>query len=214
MSLSRSAKTAVRQAEAEGLTLLPSEGNRTGYKGVVFDTRAVTFNGSSKSKPYKAGVMRGGKNVYLGRFATAEEAALHVARASPAQVAPAAVPDLYLNVAFNSSRKTRPYQAMMWRGGKEVTLGYFATAEEAALVARAKSTAQAAPPQSPATSSRKRNAKPDMPTGAHVKQQAPPVTETGAKRKIENRFEDLLRCKRFMSAKQYAAKHAELMKEI
>ena len=79
---------ALRQAEAEGLTLLKSEASSTGYKGVSF------FSANSKlympsCKPYYAHVKRGRKQMHLGVFATAEEAALHVARDSVAQaVAP------------------------------------------------------------------------------------------------------------------------------
>ena len=85
MSLSRSAGEALRQAEAEGLTMLRNvEGGRysnsTGFKGVAFDR-------NKKSKPFQAQVHRGGKQLTLGYFATAEEAALHVARASAAQAA-------------------------------------------------------------------------------------------------------------------------------
>ena len=59
------------QAEAEGLTLLKAD-NNTGYYGVRHHP--------GKPKPYKAEVSRGGKLVYLGYFATAEEAALCIAR--------------------------------------------------------------------------------------------------------------------------------------
>ena len=154
------AEEALRQAEAEGLTLVRSERSSSGYKGVGFDRNC-------KTKAYKARV--------------AEE---------------------------------------VWRGSKTVYLGYYATAEEAALVlARNAAPQETAPPQPPATSSRKRKVKseeqpPEMPTGARVKQEAPPVAAAGAKRKLEERFEELLRCKRFMTDEQYAAKHAELMKEI
>ena len=60
----------------------------------------VCFNGAGcKSKPYMAQVTRGGK-AYLGSFATAEEAALHVARASaPRAAAP--------QPAATSSRKRK-----------------------------------------------------------------------------------------------------------
>ena len=75
------AEEALRQAEAEGLTLRRSESSSsTGYKG-------VSFNSSSKSSPYQARVQRGGKKVTIGYFATAEEAALVVARDSEAQAA-------------------------------------------------------------------------------------------------------------------------------
>ena len=46
-----------RHAEAEGLTLQPSD-NKTGFKGVSFI--------SGRSKPYQAVVRRGGKRVSLG----------------------------------------------------------------------------------------------------------------------------------------------------
>ena len=82
------AEEAVQQAETEGLTLLRSESSSTGYKWVSFR--------SGKSRPYQAQVQRGGQTVYLGRFATAEEAALCNARHSAAQAAapqpPAASP--------------------------------------------------------------------------------------------------------------------------
>ena len=46
--------------------------NQTGYLGVYVNT-------SNKVKPFEARVGRDGKRVYLGHFATAEEAALEVA---------------------------------------------------------------------------------------------------------------------------------------
>ena len=66
-SLMRSA-----QARAERLTLLVAD-STTGYFGV-----SLCFSGTPK--PYQARVWRGGKRVYLGTFATAQEAALCVAR--------------------------------------------------------------------------------------------------------------------------------------
>ena len=70
-----------QQAEAEGLTLLKAD-NKTGYFGVILDQRA-------KSKPFKAQVGRGGERVSLGTFATAEEAALCIARSPEGQAAAA-----------------------------------------------------------------------------------------------------------------------------
>jgi len=154
------AEEALRQAEAEGLTLLKSESSNTGYKGVGF------IRGGGRSKPYRAEVWRGGKYANLGSFATAEEAALAYActpegRAAVAAAAAAlsAPPPLtaeealrqaeaegltllksassstdYKGVGFKSRPKATPYQAQVWRGGKHATLGSFATAEEAALV--------------------------------------------------------------------------------
>jgi len=66
------AEAAEAQAEAEGLTLQRSE-NQTGYVGVYVNT-------SNKVKPFEARVRRGGQRVFIGHFATAEEAALEVAR--------------------------------------------------------------------------------------------------------------------------------------
>ena len=199
------AEEALRQAEAEGLTLLRSESNSTGYSGVSFNT--------TTTRPYQAKVRRGGKTVSLGHYATAEEAALCYARTPEAQAAvaaaasPPAPPPMtaeealrqaeaegltllrsessstgHKGVTFNSSLKSKPYKADVYRGGKNVHLGRLATAEEAALhVARA-SAAQPAASQPPAASSRKRKVKseeqpPDMPAGARVKleEQPPPM---------------------------------------
>ena len=52
----------------------------TGYPGVILDQ-------TSRSKPYQAHAWRGGKMLHLGSFATAEEAALCVARSSEGQAA-------------------------------------------------------------------------------------------------------------------------------
>ena len=74
---------AVRQAQEEGLPLLKAFANRgstTGYFGVHIDVR-------SQIRPYAAQVWRGGKPQTLNRFATAEEAALCVARTPEGQAA-------------------------------------------------------------------------------------------------------------------------------
>ena len=68
------------QAEAEGLTLLKAD-NNTGYFGVQHKP--------GRAKPYEAQVRRGGKVVSLGSFATAEEAALCVARSPEGRAAAA-----------------------------------------------------------------------------------------------------------------------------
>ena len=68
-----------QQAQAEKLTLRVAE-NKTGYFGVSLDL-------GCHSKPYEARVRRGGNQVYLGSFATAEEAALCVARSPEGQAA-------------------------------------------------------------------------------------------------------------------------------
>ena len=68
-------------AEAEGLTLLKADNNKTGYYGVTHQP--------GKPKPYKAEVSRGGNKVHLGSFATAEEAALCIARSPEGRAAAA-----------------------------------------------------------------------------------------------------------------------------
>ena len=70
------------QAEAEGLTLLKAD-NKAGYYG-------VHLHYPGQPKPYEAQVWRGGKTVHLGSFATAEEAALCVARSPEGRAAAAA----------------------------------------------------------------------------------------------------------------------------
>ena len=76
---SLTSEQAKQQAQAEGLTLRVAK-SKTGYYGVPFDKRA-------KTKPYPAQVWRGGKQVTLGTFATAEEAALCIARSPEGQAA-------------------------------------------------------------------------------------------------------------------------------
>ena len=134
--------------EEQRLTLRVSE-NKTGYFGVS--------HLPGRFKRYHARVKRGGKDVHLGSFVTAEEAALCVARSAEEQAAAGSPPPpltseearqqaqaegLTLHVAENKSGyfgvgyrpgKPKPYQLRVRRGGKEVHLGSFVTAEEAAL---------------------------------------------------------------------------------
>jgi hypothetical protein len=147
------ATEARQQAHAERLTLLVAE-NKSGYFGVYLDK-------PGKPNPYKARVWRDGKEVHLGCFATAEEAALCAARspegrAAAAERAAAPAPLTseearqqalaekltllvaenktgYLGVYLNNPGKPKPYTAQVTRGGKTAYLGVFATAEEAAL---------------------------------------------------------------------------------
>ena len=184
-------KEALRQAEAEGLTLVRSYSS-TGYRG-------VSFNSGSKRNPYLAKVYRGGKQVHLDQFATPEEAALCYARTPEGQAAAAApkVPQPltaeeavrqaeaegltllrsesnisgYKGVYFDRCLNIKPYQAVLRRGGKNVHLGYCATAEEAALCYARTPEAQATQP--PPTSSRKRKVEseeqpPDVPADVVV----------------------------------------------
>ena len=134
-------------------TLIAAE-NRTGYYGVY-------LNKPGQPKPYLVRVQRGGKEVCLGSYATAEEAALCVARSPDGQAIAAkraaALPPLtseearqqaqaekltllavdnksgYLGVHLSNPGQLKPYKAQVRRGGKMVHLGTVATAEEAAL---------------------------------------------------------------------------------
>ena len=147
-------EAARQQAQAEGLTLLVAN-SKTGYFGV--------YRHPGRPKPYEAQVKRGGKQMSLGTFATAEEAALCLARtpegqaaAEKAAVAPPPTPpltseaarqqaqaeELTLLVAENTTGffgvhhkpgRPKPFQAEVRCGGKKECLGSFATAEEAAL---------------------------------------------------------------------------------
>ena len=76
------ADEALAQAEAEGLALVRSSASQSGFLNVVVRREC-------KARPYEASVKRDGKSVHLGSFATAEEAALHVARTPEAQAAAA-----------------------------------------------------------------------------------------------------------------------------
>ena len=67
------AAEAVATAEAEGLTLQRSGNNQSGFRG------SQVYPGCPP-KPFEARVTRGGTQVSLGSFATAEEAALQYAR--------------------------------------------------------------------------------------------------------------------------------------
>ena len=74
------AEETVRQAEAEGLTLVRPDIASSGYQG-------VSLHSDIKSKPNLAQVKRGGKHAHLGYFVTPEEAALAFARSSAAHAA-------------------------------------------------------------------------------------------------------------------------------
>ena len=140
--------------DAEGLVLLPSrrEGAKTGYKGV--------YPSADTQRPYVAQLRREGRNVVLGKYATAAEAALAYARAiGPAEVSAAAaalpgrplsareveaaaraeglslkrsatVASGYAGVSIGSGERIRPYNVVV-RG--EIH-GCYESAEEAALV--------------------------------------------------------------------------------
>ena len=91
------AEEALAQAEAEGLTLARSD-NQSGF-------RHVSVHPEDKARPYTASVWRDGKNVHLGSFATAEEAALHVARTPEAQAAAALPPPMTAERRWQARRR-------------------------------------------------------------------------------------------------------------
>ena len=146
---------ALQQAQAEGLALRKAE-TKAGYAN-------VTMLSVTRAKPYQAQVTRSGTTVTLGTFATAEEAALCVARSPEGQRAAelacavvlprtqlareqalqqAQAEGILLRKADNksgysnvtvSSTRPKPYHAQVTRDGKNTVLGSFDTAEEAAL---------------------------------------------------------------------------------
>ena len=140
-----------QQAHAERLTLLKAN-NKTGFSGV--------YPNSARFKRFEARVKRDGKLVHLGRFVTAKEAALCVARSPEGQAAAARAATAapltseqarqqaqaekltllvaesttgYFGVCLANPGYPKPFQVQVKRGGKMVHLGCFATAEEAAL---------------------------------------------------------------------------------
>ena len=145
------AHAAVRQAEAEGLTLQPAD-NKAGYRGVYKEGCKATF---------RAKVRRAGKSMHLGSFSTAEEAALAYARTPEARgevatsnpapltaeeaVEQATAEGLNLEPSEDGASGYRGvtlkgfrYHARLMSDGRRARLGSFATAEEATLtVARA-----------------------------------------------------------------------------
>ena len=71
---------ALQQAQAEGITLRKADNrSASGYANVSVKP--------GRSKPFQAKVKRSGAMVHLGSFATAEQAALSVARSSEGQEA-------------------------------------------------------------------------------------------------------------------------------
>lgn len=73
-------KQALQQAQAEGIRLRVGN-NATGYFGVSLE--------ASKPLPFRAQLKWSGRKITLGRFATAEEAALCIARSPKGQAAAA-----------------------------------------------------------------------------------------------------------------------------
>ena len=146
---------ALEAAQAEELTLVTSLRNATGYRG-------VTYNPRCKARPYELSVTQNSKSVYVGSYATAEEAALDYARRlgpekSAAEAAPLMTADealaaaeaegltlrmsaksatRYEAVRHKPNAKTRPYEVQLQgaQQGSKRGLGMYATPEEAALV--------------------------------------------------------------------------------
>ena len=188
MGRSGAAAAAVRQAEAEGLTLQPSD-NAAGYRGVF----KQSCHGGAK--PFYTQVRRAGERVYLGRFATAEEAALAYARTPEAQaqaakpkpapltareaVAQAAAEGLTLEPSSNAagykgvSLYGSRYQARVTRASKDAHLGYFVTAEEAAL-AVARFNARTDPPAAAPAAAKRAAPPPPKPPPAKQPRHTPP----------------------------------------
>ena len=83
----RGAEEARRQAAAEGLELATSATSSTGFKGVSWQTGHC-----KRMSRFKAEIKGNGRREYLGSFASAEEAALAVARRDAAPRGPPPAP--------------------------------------------------------------------------------------------------------------------------
>ena len=127
-----------QQAQAEGLTLRVSE-TKTGFFG-------VSLNKPGNPKPYQAQVKRGGKAVSLGRFATAEEAALYVARSPEGQAAAAAAKRASSSEEGQGTGPTMPPGAILKEEG-------------------------AVPPMPPGTFVKEEEVAPPMPPGVFFKEE-------------------------------------------
>ena len=191
------AAEALAQVEAEGLTLVRSD-NPSGFRNVSADA-------SCKARPYKACVFRDGKSSHLGYFATAEEAALHVARTPEGRAAAALPPPMtaeealaqaqaegltlahshnqsgFRNVAVDANCKARPYKAILHRDGNPSHVGYFATAEEAALHVARTPEVRAAKVQAQAQALAKAEAKAEAKAQAQAKAEAKEEAKLAAK---------------------------------
>jgi hypothetical protein len=114
-----------KQAQAEGLTLLVAvAANQTGYYGV--GTR------KSPDAPYVAKIYILGKKVNLGCFATAEEAALSIARtpegkaiAAARAAAPAAAPPRGPPLTSEGARKQAQAEGLILRMAASNATGYY-----------------------------------------------------------------------------------------
>eukprot|EP00900_Chrysochromulina_parva_P012785 jgi/Chrpa1/21507/Chrysochromulina_OHIO_Genome00025727-RA len=143
--------------EAEGLRLHLSPQSNTGYLRVF--RKPNHPSGQPRAKPFQVQYRRDGRHVSLGYFATAVEAAVayakHIARGGEAAgEADAAgivteAEGLRLHLSPQSSTgylrvirrpnhpsgqpRAKPFQVQYRRDGRHVSLGYFATAVEAAV---------------------------------------------------------------------------------
>eukprot|EP00964_Phaeocystis_antarctica_P064310 scaffold38671_cov57-Phaeocystis_antarctica.AAC.8 len=200
------ASEAHAEAQAEELTLLVSA-NKTGFFGVYLS------NYPGNPKPHQARVWRGGKDVSLGSFVTAEEAALRVARSPEGRAAAAARAAApapltseearrqaqaegltlrvaesktgYFGVTLDKPGRPRPFKAQLRRGGKQVSMGHFATAEEAALCFARSPEGRAAAGRAAAAESQ--GTLPAVPSGAIPREKGmTPAIAPGAVVKVED----------------------------
>ena len=150
------AEEALALAEREGLTLVRSNTNKTGFKNLQY------YKGRQKARPYQLKISLDGRTEHIGSYATPEEAALAYARligpeASAREAAEATTPPMtpeeaiataaaeglqlvrsdtttgFKHVVWHKANISRPYALRVRRGGQLTHLGQYATPEEAAL---------------------------------------------------------------------------------
>jgi hypothetical protein len=85
----------------------------------------------NKAKPWVARVKRGGQSTYLGHFSTYDEA--WDEEQAYAAIYPAAINKNRQKADPTTPKVRKPFAARRYRGGY-ITLGYYATAEEARAV--------------------------------------------------------------------------------
>ena len=157
------AEEALQQAEAEGLTLLRSEKRNTGYFGVTYQPQhcksrpyqAEVMGGScGDRKKVSVGSFATVEEAALNVARTPEAQAAVAAAAAKAAAPPPTAEEVvrqadaegltlvradgnasgYMFVIYYKDRERKPYQAKTCRGKKRISMGYYDTAEEAALV--------------------------------------------------------------------------------
>lgn len=118
----RRAKLASEIAEA---TLHTSDRNKTGYLGVQ--------EVSNRRKPYRAYALANGRKKVLGHFQTKQEAALAVSTNQRVLTSNNKSGFYGVSPMTNAHKRNKPFQAQVRNRGRNLYIGVYKTAEQAAL---------------------------------------------------------------------------------